>query len=373
VDVNFASGRLTRQPAQVFVRLAGIALLIWVTNSEVTHETPGKRITAWLLLAAVFLAWVFWVAAPRVAPALWLTAFCWLGVAGGALATLAPVAGLAVVGAAALGAGARFTLPTALAVSAAGPATLALAQLADRSARDQILAAAAASLAGLVVGSGRRDSAERARQQALVVVEHERAEVEKARADVLAERNRLAREVHDVLAHTLGSLSIQLEALDSMQMPDQLRSGIRRTKALAADGLADASQAVRALRDEALPLQDQVAKLCQMRGAQLSVAGEPRDLPADMALALYRVAQESLTNVAKHAPGATVGVRLGFEGNAASLAVENDAGVSPVGNLASSGAGYGLDGIRERVRLLGGDVAFGPHGSGWLVEVRLPT
>jgi DNA-binding NarL/FixJ family response regulator len=166
-------------------------------------------------------------------------------------------------------------------------------------------------------------------------MEHERAEVEHERAAVLAERNRLAREVHDVLAHTLGALSIQLEALDAQldalpEVPRTLSEGVQRTKSLAADGLVEARRAVRALRDDAPPLVDQVVRLCELRGAQLVVLGGPS-----------------------------------FEEATVSLAVENGAGEHPLGELAGSGDGYGIDGIRERVRLLGGEVAAGPVGQGW--------
>ena len=79
-----------------------------------------------------------------------------------------------------------------------------------------------------------------------------------------------------------------------------------------------------------------------------------------MTVALYRVAQESLTNVAKHAPGAAVWVRLEFTSGMVALRVANGRGPTGPGPLSSSGAGYGLDGIRERVRLLSGEVLAGP-------------
>jgi signal transduction histidine kinase len=77
--------------------------------------------------------------------------------------------------------------------------------------------------------------------------------------------------------------------------------------------------------------------------------------------------------VTKHAPGAQVDVRLGYEPAAVSLQVENGAGTGQPGPLAATGAGYGLDGIRERIRLLGGDVSARPRGDGWRVEARLPA
>lgn len=360
-------------PFRLLVRLAGIGLVLWLVAGEVSKESHGQRLTALLLVAAMLPAWVYWTTASDASPVRKIVTFCWLGAAGGALTLQAPIPGLAIVGAGALGAGASFSLPVTLLVSATGPAALLIAALAEMTAPSQILGAAAASLAGIVVGAGRRDSAERGRQQALVAVEREKSEVERARADVLAERNRLAREVHDVLAHTLGALSVQLEALDAPGIPDELRAGIRRTKSLAAEGLADARQAVQALRDDAVPLHDQIVKLCELRNARLSVDGQPRVLAPDVTLALYRVAQESLTNAAKHAPGAAVEARLGFERDAVSLAIENQGCSQPTGTLADSGSGYGLNGLSERVRLLGGEVAFGPQGDGWMVRARLPA
>ncbi len=150
-----------------------------------------------------------------------LVTFAWIGALGGVLSVFAHL-GLAFVGAAALGAAAAFELPVALGLSAVGPAALGIAALADGSSATLVLGGLAASLAGLVLGVGRRQTAERTEQALRVAVERQRAEVEHMRAEieheragVLSERNRLAREVHDVLAHTLGALSVQLEALDA--------------------------------------------------------------------------------------------------------------------------------------------------------------
>ncbi len=219
----------------------------------------------------------------------------------------------------------------------------------------------------------------RSATQALrVSIEHERAELAAARADVLAERNRLAREVHDVLAHTLGALSVQLEALSaraqteaSAATPD-LRRGLAHAKALASDGLGEARRAVAALRDDAVALDVQVQTLCAATGSALEVLGSPVPLAPETTLALYRVAQESLTNAAKHAPEAPTGVRLEFGADAVTLTVDNGPAPLGPGPLSDSGGGFGLDGIRERVRLLGGEVSAGPDGGGWRVAARVP-
>ncbi len=398
------------------MRLAGLGVLLWGIAAEVSPGLAGRHLVAWLLVASVVPAWVAWSTAARDSLARRLVAFCWLGAVGGVLAMLAPVA-LAIVGTAALGAATSLDLPAAIGIAAIAPVASAVAGLATGRPASLIIGSASASLAGLVIGVGRRERARQAEQAMRIAVERERAELEHARADVLAERNRLAREVHDVLAHTLGGLVIQLEALSATVeaaaagpgtatpgtmdvwpadagmadagmadagMADastagsgpwaEVSDGLRRIRSLAADGLAEARSAVRALRDDAPPLPDQLRRLCDTRGAALEVTGTVRGLGPEAAHALYRAAQESLTNAAKHAPGALPGVRLSYDDGQVALMVANRAPDSPPGPLADSGAGYGLDGIRERVRLLGGEVTAGPdNDGGWRVIARIPA
>ncbi|MHB1593071.1 MAG: sensor histidine kinase [Streptosporangiaceae bacterium] len=370
------------------VRLAGLGVLLWGISTEVGPGLSGRHLIAWLLVASVVPAWVAWSTTARGSLTRRLVAFCWLGAAGGVLALLAPVA-LALVGTAALGAAASLELPAALGIAAIAPVTSAVVGLATGRPTPLIIGSASASLAGLVIGVGRRERARQAEQAMRIAVERERAELEHARADVLAERNRLAREVHDVLAHTLGALVIQLEALSATVEASTAQAstaqastagpwpevidGMRRIRSLAADGLAEARSAVRALRDDAPPLPDQLRRLCDTRGAALEITGTARGLGPEAARALYRAAQESLTNAAKHAPGAHPGVRLSYNDGQVALMVANGAPDTPPGPLARSGAGYGLDGIRERVRLLGGEVTAGPdNDGGWRVIARIP-
>jgi signal transduction histidine kinase len=373
------------------VRLAGLGVLLWAIAAEVSPGLSGRHLIAWLLAATVVPAWVAWSTAARDRATRRLIAFCWLGAVGGVLAMLAPVA-LAIVGTAALGAAASLELPAALGIAAIAPVASAVVGLSTGRPASLIIGSASASLAGLVIGVGRRERARQAEQAMRIAVERERAELEHARADVLAERNRLAREVHDVLAHTLGALVIQLEALSATveastgdastveastgeagPWPD-VSDGLRRIRALAADGLAEARSAIQALRDDAPPLPDQLRRLCDTRGAALEVTGTVRGLGPETVHALYRAAQESLTNAAKHAPGARPGIRLSYDDGQVALMVANGAPDAPPGPLAGSGAGYGLDGIRERVRLLGGEVTAGPdNDGGWRVIARIPA
>lgn len=373
-----SGGPWPAQPAAlVAVRIGGLALLLWAVFSEAGRGTSGEHLALWLLAASLVPAWLLWTGFRREPGRLQLLAFVWLAAAGGAVAGLVPI-GLAYIGTAALGAAAACELPTAAVIAACGPAATLATVAVDGRAPSLVLAAVAVALTGLVLGVGRRQHVERAQQAVLVAVEHDRAEVERGRAAVLAERNRLAREVHDVLAHTLGALTVQLEALDAQLEGSDgpasaVRDGVRRTRSLAVEGLAEARRAVQALRDDLVPLGTQLEGLCQLHGATLDLAGAARTLSPEVTLALYRVAQEALTNAAKHAPGAPVTVRLGYEPGTVRLAVANGPGRGTPGELARTGGGFGLDGIRERLQLLGGAVTAGPADGGWLVEARVPA
>jgi signal transduction histidine kinase len=102
-----------------------------------------------------------------------------------------------------------------------------------------------------------------------------------------------------------------------------------------------------------------------------TVAGTPRPVAPDLGLALYRVAGEALTNVARHAEGADTRVELSYHENGIKLAVTDSGGSRSA--LAGEGSGWGLAGLRERVKRLGGDLTAGPSGPGWSVVVSAPA
>jgi signal transduction histidine kinase len=193
-------------------------------------------------------------------------------------------------------------------------------------------------------------------------------------AALAAERNQLGRELHDVLAHTLGALSVQLGALDALaegdHAPDELRGQIERIHKLVDEGLDEAHLAVRALRERPRPLADELARLCRQHGAAFTVQGTPRPMSAEAHLALYRVGQEALTNAARHAPGTPVTVEADFSSVAATLTVRNPASERPA---RTGNGGYGLSGMRERVLLAGGQCHAGPAGHGWQVTASIPV
>jgi len=234
------------------------------------------------------------------------------------------------------------------------------------------------------VGLSRRQSQERAAEAVLLSVERERADIEQARAELFADRNHLARELHDVLAHTLAALSLQLEALDVTVHASEHAVGpeivqqVEQTKRLVREGLAEARNAVRALRDDLEPLPDQLAKLAATQQSAFAISGEARAVSAQVTLALYRAAQEGLTNAMKHAPGAATELELAFGPGCVTVTVTNgpsgaDTATEGLAALASSGSGYGLTGIEERLQTLGGSMEAGPSKEGWRLNAEVPS
>jgi len=199
-----------------------------------------------------------------------------------------------------------------------------------------------------------------------------------AQAAVLGERQRLAREMHDVLAHSLSGLALQLEGarLRAATHDDpELVEALERAHRLARSGIEEARRAIATLRDEELPgperLPALVAEFERDTGisASITIAGDSHDLDPDARLTLFRTAQEALTNVRKHARAERVELRLAYDWAGARLSVE-DFG-HPTAN--GDGGGYGLTGMRERAELLGGTLAAGPTGAGFRVELWVPA
>jgi signal transduction histidine kinase len=220
----------------------------------------------------------------------------------------------------------------------------------------------------------------------LLLAQLEDARDEQARAAAIAERGRIAGELHDVLAHSLSAAAIQLQGARKLaeheQARPQTRDAIDRASALVKDGLAAARQAVGALRGEELPTVAQLETLVEgFRGdmnmdATLTIEGSARVLPTDASLALYRGAQEALTNVARYAPGASTAVVLHYATDRTTLTVEDrlPASVQPSGDgLPGVGGGRGLAGMRERLEQAGGSMQAGPTDRGWRVELVVPA
>jgi signal transduction histidine kinase len=206
-----------------------------------------------------------------------------------------------------------------------------------------------------------------------------------AQAAAVAERGRIAAELHDVLAHSLSAAAIQLQGARLLAEREQadpgLGAAIDRASELVADGLVNARHAVSALRGaQPVTLADLEALVDGFRhdmslDITLQVEGTVQALTSQAGLALYRAAQEALTNVARYAPGATVDVTLRYEPDATTLRVENTSPrvTAAAPGLSGVGGGHGLVGLRERVEHAGGSLLAGPTGNGWRVEVAVPT
>ena len=212
-----------------------------------------------------------------------------------------------------------------------------------------------------------------------------------AEAAVVAERGRIAAELHDVLAHALSGAALQLQGArllaDRSQPDPRLVEAIERAARLVADGLVNARRAVRTLRGAELPSLTQLDQLVadarrDLRlDITLEVNGTPTALPSEQALALYRGVEEALTNAARHAPGAAVRVDVEYRPADTTIQVQNTppkpapTGTPeyPSADLARLGGGNGLAGLRERLQHLGGSVDAGPKEGGWRVRLTVPT
>lgn len=211
---------------------------------------------------------------------------------------------------------------------------------------------------------------------------------EQARAATLDERARIAREIHDVLAHSLGALSVQIQAARAVltDRHDQERALeiLDNAQKISAEGLTETRRAVHALRGEPafLPVGlNELAHGHQRRGGAkvtLDVDGPPHDLLADATLALTRIAQEALVNAAKHAPHQPVQMRLTYQNDPKTtrLTIRNPiirGGQAAAGpEIVTINGGYGLPGMRERLLLLGGTLQAGTDDGEWLVVATVP-
>jgi signal transduction histidine kinase len=247
---------------------------------------------------------------------------------------------------------------------------------------------AALNVAALVggffaVGVARGFRRRQLREARLLLAQEQQTQAERERAAALAERTRIAREIHDILAHSLADLSIQLEVADALLSdggdPAAALDRIRRAHRLAGEGLDETRRAVHALRSDIPPLPDALAVMvgaCREAAvdARFEVTGAPRPLPAAAGLALVRTAQEALVNARKHAAGAPIVVHLEYGPENTGLTIRDGSGGGCVPEPAATGigGGYGLAGMRERLRLVGGSLTAGPLPGGWTVRAEVP-
>lgn len=180
------------------------------------------------------------------------------------------------------------------------------------------------------------------------------------------ERNRVAREIHDGLGHYLTVVKTQLDAAAALMptQPDQARDAVTKAAKLTGEALEDVRRSVGTLRTDTArrPLPEALRALTEEAGlpVQMRVAGAPRALPPGVEHALFRSAQEGLTNIRKHAAASAAELALDFrpDGCVALAVLDNGRGAQ------AADAGFGLRGIRERIELLGGRVEAGNRATG---------
>jgi signal transduction histidine kinase len=385
-------------PTAWFARTGGLTFVGVLTFLH-PPNVPGGPTTQLIAFIGLCIGELVWMAAeagklPRRAPA-------WVRPASGML-----LVAMACLGASAAGGGVFMIILAILGMMAAGTelsTTIVLAMLAvgvlvteiggiafDESVGTYI-GFPLLLLVGLLFGRNRADYRIRAEQAAVLLEQQKQLQTEQRRADVLDERTRLAREIHDVLAHSLGALSIQIQMARAMITDlgdtDAALDALAAAQRMASEGLVETRRAVHALRVDTLPLHEELTKAAAEHAERLQVLvhceidGEPQHVPPDATIALLRTAQESLVNAAKHAPGTEVELHLVYAADHVRLAIANDLRsadeaesdtASNAPRLQTVDGGYGLTGMRERLKLLRGTLEAGPVGNRWIVTADLP-
>jgi signal transduction histidine kinase len=230
----------------------------------------------------------------------------------------------------------------------------------------------------------------RARRERVAAVRRGREQEGLRRAE--EERLRIARELHDVLAHNISLINVQsgvaLHLLD--ERPEQARTALAVINDASAEALREIRSVLGVLRqvDERAPRRpaaslERLPELISLSAAagldvDVRIDGEPRPLPSDVDLAAYRIVQESLTNVTRHARTARASVRVRYDDRDLELEVDDDGGDDTAGDNGrapepSAGTGNGIVGMRERAAALGGELRAGPRADGgFRVSARLP-
>jgi signal transduction histidine kinase len=214
-------------------------------------------------------------------------------------------------------------------------------------------------------------------------IELERDHITATEKAVAEERQRIARELHDVIAHSVSVMTVQAGAVRRLLRPEQEkeREALQAVESTGRQALTEMRRLVGLLREQGtmpefspqpgLGTIDSLLDGVRAAGlpVELEVAGAPHELPPGVDLAAYRVVQEALTNALKYAGPAHAWVEVAWGDDQLELTIAND-GRSDDG---ATGGGQGLDGMRERVSLYGGEIASGPReGGGYVVRARLP-
>ena len=314
----------------------------------------------------------------------------------GALIVMAAASGFASMGAhggpligfafmAAIGAGAGSSLLTGCVTTAIALVGVEAGALVTGASATSALGFPLLLIVAFVSGRNRAAYRRQAEQSAALVTQMEQLRAEQRRAAVLEERTRIAREIHDVLAHSLGALGIQLQAVHAV-LGEQGDTGralslLGQAQRMAKDGLAETRRAVHALRADTSGLDEELAALVDTHRSRhhaavsFRVGGQPRPLPPEATVALIRTAQEALVNAAKHAPAQPVDIGLHYGEDGVQMIISNPLPPGSPGPGAAFGTvngGYGVTGMRERLLLIGGSLTAAAADGRWTVTAQVP-
>jgi signal transduction histidine kinase len=233
-------------------------------------------------------------------------------------------------------------------------------------------------------GFGLRTFERRAQESTRRAIEAEVGAAEQAMRAVLEERTRIARELHDIVAHSVSSMVVQAGAAEEAgsSEPEFVRSALESIRTTGNDALAEMRRLVSMLRvaDDAplspQPRLDALPTLVETSATNglvvdLTVSGEARTLPAGLDLAVYRIVQEALTNVRRHSRAHRCEVTLAYDPDVIRVAVVDD---GCGGSVDPATSGHGLLGMHERAVLYGGSLVAGPEpAGGFAVRAELPV
>jgi signal transduction histidine kinase len=393
IDARVRAARRVERQRDLLRPLGGVVLLIVITGALNASPRPGLRgiglgVTLALGAFAGSTALAIGGRFTGRGGGIQAAVIAFMGAAAVALAALQPQGTAQFAGGAAVWmAVARLPIRPGVALGVVIGVALDVATIVSGEGTQALLTATlVVALLGLIAYFIKQARANQDRAE-LLLAELEDARDEQAQAAAIAERGRIAGELHDVLAHSLSGAAIQLQVARKLAEREgatpPMRAAIDRSGELVKAGLANARQAVGALRGEELPGVRQLdALIASFRDdmaldVTLAIEGTIRPLETDVSLTLYRGAQEALTNVVRYAPRASASVLLRYGDHETTLCVEDRAEpaaehVSEDG-LRGVGGGRGLAGLRERVERIGGCVAAGQTGTGWRVELVVPA
>lgn len=369
-----------------FLSYGGIAILAALELNEVARTHPGFKLMVGTLAdtALIAVAWVLLMVryqrdmSTNIGPLLIVV----VGAASVALIVLSPQ-GAAVIGAiVALSMAAnRFDLRTGIGFAAL---LIAAFLVANDAVNGFGLIGTLSYGLGLSFAFMASSSVARLRESEarakLLLAKLQTSRDAQVQAAALNERARIAREIHDVLAHTLAALAVQLEGarltLERHGSDAEALAIVGRSHRLAKEGLDEVRSAVSALRGDRVPGPSQLRDLVNDFEADTGVEsafqvdGDAQTLSSEAQLALYRTAQEALTNVRKHADASRVEVALRYRTEGTELEI---ADVGRSRDAPANGEGHGLVGMRERAELLGGSLDAGPTADGFQVRLWIPA